>query len=340
MADEHACRRVLAAYPAECQPLRLESLSSAGGFSGARFWRVHTPAGVFCLRRWPREHPDRPQLEFIQAVLWHVHQEGFRLTPLPLETRTHAGFVCEAGHLWELTPWLPGEADYQRASSPRKLRAAAGALADFHRAAATFPLPHRGPATAPGLRSRLERLDGWTEPRLAQLAAAIDSGDWPELAERARRLLPLFARAAEVVVDALRQAAPILAPLEPCIRDIWHDHVLFLGDEVSGIIDFGAMRVDSVATDIARLLGSLCGDDSSAWLEGLNAYDSIRPLSSGEALLVTAFDRSNILLSGMSWLEWIYLEERQFENRAAICERLDVNLARLEHLVAQTAFGT
>ena len=338
MADDRACRRVLAAYRADCQPLRIEPLSSAGGFSGAQFWRIHAPAGVFCLRRWPREHPDRQQLEFIQAVLWHVYQEAFRLIPLPLETRTHSGYVCEAGHLWELTPWLPGEADYHRAPSLKKLRAAAAALADFHRAAATFPLPHRGSAAAPGLQSRLAKLQAWNETKLARLSATIPSGDWPELTDRARRLLPLFARATEAVAETLEQAAAIRVPLEPCIRDIWHDHVLFQGDEVSGLIDFGAMRVDSVATDLARLMGSLCGDDSAAWLEALNAFDSVRPLSSGEALLVTAYDRSNVLLSGMSWLEWIYLEGRQFEDRGAICERLDANLARLEHLVGQTAF--
>jgi Ser/Thr protein kinase RdoA (MazF antagonist) len=339
MADEPACRRVLAAYGSDCKPLGVESLSSAGGFSGAKFWRIRAPRGVLCLRRWPREHPDRQQLEFIQAVLWHVHQEGFRLVPLPLETRTHAGYVCEAGQLWELTPWMPGVANYHQTPSARKLRAAAMALAGFHQAAAMFPLPHGGPKAAPGLLSRLERLNALSDDRLAQLSAAIHDVDWPELAERARRLVPLFARAAGAVVDMLRQAVPIHVSLQPCIRDIWHDHVLYLGAEVSGLIDFGAMRVDSVATDLARLLGSLCGDDGTAWLEGLNAYDSVRPLSSGEALLVTAYDRSGTLLSGMNWLEWIYLEGRRFDNRSGICDRLDANLARLEHLVAQTASG-
>jgi Ser/Thr protein kinase RdoA (MazF antagonist) len=335
MADEHACRRVLAAYPAECRPLRLEPLSSAGGFSGAKFWRVHAPGGVFCLRRWPREHPDRPQLEFIQAVLWHVQQEGFHLAPLPLETRNHAGYVCEAGHLWELTPWLPGEAAYHRSPSATKLRAAATTLARFHVAAATFPLPHRGPGAAPGLQNRIARIAAWSDEKLAELSLAIVDADWPSLADRARRLLPLFSRAADSVIDTLRQAAAIHVTFEPCIRDIWHDHVLYVGDEVSGLIDFGALRVDSVATDIARLLGSLCDDDGAAWLEALNAYDSVRPLSSGEAILVTAYDRSNTLLSGMNWLDWIYLQGRHFENGATSIERLDANLARLEHLVAQ-----
>lgn len=335
MAHDHACHRVLAAYGTEYRPLRLESLGSAGGFSGARFWRVDAPAGMFCLRRWPSQHPDRQQLEFIQAVLWHVRQEGFHLAPLPVETRTHAGYVFEAGHLWELTPWLPGEADYHRHPSSKRLRAAAGALAQFHLAASFFPLPHRGPSSPPGLRKRIETFGSWTPAKLSRLAASVTSADWPQLAALAERLLPLYSRAADSVIDMLKQAAVIRVPLEPCIRDIWHDHVLFQGDEVSGLIDFGAMRVDSVATDLARLLGSLCGDDSAAWLEALHAYDAIRPLSSSEALLVTAYDRANVLLSSMSWLDWVYLEGRQFENRSAICQRIDVNLGRLEYLVGQ-----
>lgn len=339
MSDDAVLRRVLAAYGPDCQPLKMVGLSSAGGFSGAQFWRLSTEAGDLCLRRWPREHPSRQQLEFIQAVLWHVRQEGFGLAPLPLETRSHAGYVCESGYLWEMTPWMAGKADYHQFPSPKKLRAAAAVLAEFHHAASTFPLPFRELQTPPGLRNRLDALNAWTEQKLARLANAITVGDWPQLAERAWRLAPLFKRAAEPVSELLHQSLSIRVPLEPCIRDIWHDHVLYLDEEVSGIIDFGAMRVDSVATDVARLLGSLCGDDGGGWLEALQAYDAVRPLSSSEALLVTAYDRSSVLLSGMSWLEWVYLDGREFENRTAICKRLDDNLARLEHLVGQTALG-
>jgi Ser/Thr protein kinase RdoA (MazF antagonist) len=339
MSDDAVCRRVLAAYDADCQPLKIVPLSSAGGFSGAKFWRLSTKAGPLCLRRWPREHPTRQQLEFIQAVLWHVRQEGFQLAPLPLETRSHAGYVCEDGHLWELAPWAPGQADYHQSPSLKKLRGAATALARFHRAAATFPLPHGDSQTPPGIRKRLDMLTSWTEQKLARLSAAIVVGDWPQLAERAGRLLPLFQRASESVIETLHHALAIRLPLQPCIRDIWHDHVFYLDEQVTALIDFGAMRVDSVATDVARLFGSFCGDDGATWLEALQAYDAVRRLSSSEALLVTAYDRSSVLLSGMSWLEWVYLDGRQFENRPAICERLDANLARLEHLVGQTALG-
>jgi Ser/Thr protein kinase RdoA (MazF antagonist) len=145
MAADLAHLEVLAAYPDDCRASQIEPLGSAGGFSGARFWRVSAPCGVLCLRRWPPEHPSPEQLQFIQAVLWHVVQEGFRLVPLPLSTRLHKGYVRLHGHLWELTPWMPGKADYRAHPTHQKLRAAMVALAEFHLAAATFPLPHPPP---------------------------------------------------------------------------------------------------------------------------------------------------------------------------------------------------
>lgn len=335
MAIEQALRRVLAAYPADCQPQEAEFLSSAGGFSGAWFWRLQAPRGPLCLRRWPREQ-SRQQLEFIQAVLWHVVQEGFVLAPLPLETRTHAGYVSEAGHLWEITPWLLGQADYRSAASIVKLRAAMHALAQFHLAAASFPLPERLPAVPPGIEERAERLGRWSPERLARLSAAIASGGRAELTDRAERLLSLFRRAAPVVDETLRAASELTAPLQPCIRDIWHDHVLFVGERVSGLIDFGAMRIETVAADVARLAGSLCGDNSQAWLRALTAYEQVRRLSPEETLLVTAYDRANVLLSGMNWLDWIYLEGRAFDDRAAVCQRIDENLQRLGRLAGST----
>ncbi|HVC95739.1 MAG TPA: phosphotransferase, partial [Pirellulales bacterium] len=262
MTAETAYRRVVAVYPDDCQPHSVRYLAGAGGFSGACFWRLETGRGPLCLRRWPREHPTHDRLEFIQAVLWHVVQEGFHRLPLPLETRSHAGFVCEAGTLWEMTPWLRGRADYHEAPSRTKLAAAVTALAEFHRASASFPLPDQGPAVSPGIVERLERLHWWTPARREQVSTALSAGDWPELARRARSLLELYPLAVGKVRQTLNEAARVEAPRLPCIRDIRHDHVFFVGDQVSGLIDFGATHPESVAADLARLVGSLVGDDA------------------------------------------------------------------------------
>jgi Ser/Thr protein kinase RdoA (MazF antagonist) len=149
---------------------------------------------------------------------------------------------------------------------------------------------------------------------------------------RARRALSLVPRALPAVETLLAECLPLAVPLQPCIRDVWHDHVLFLDGQVSGIIDFGAMRIDNVATDIARLTGSLVGDERDGWRLGLEAYEAVRPLAEAEGKLIKAFDRSGVLLSLVNWLRWLYVERRTFENRAAIELRVDELLPRLERL--------
>jgi Ser/Thr protein kinase RdoA (MazF antagonist) len=133
----------------------------------------------------------------------------------------------------------------------------------------------------------------------------------------------------------LSDTVRLSVPIQPAIRDIWRDHVLFLGNDVSGLVDFGALRPESVAADVARLLGSLVGDEAAGWQTGLTAYEAVRPLSSIERRLMTAFDQSGVLLSGLQWLSWVYLDGRIFEDRAAVEARLDELLARLERLASR-----
>ena len=340
MTAESDYRAVLAAYPADCQAVRVEELGSAGGFSGARFWRVASARGPLCLRRWPPEHPAVERLRFIQAVLRHVREEGFELAPVPIETLGGAGFVRHAGHLWELTPWMPGLADYHARPSAPRLEAALAALARFHVATQTFPPTDRDPAASPGIKERIERLRGLTAGGLIRLQTAVRAREVSRpspLDARAERLFELFPPLADRVLENLTAAALVNVPLAPVIRDIWHAHVLFEGERVTGLIDFGGLRPDTVATDIARLLGSLVGDDQEAWRAGLAAYGRVRALSESESSLVPVFDQSTVLLSGFNWLTWIYLEGRQFEDIPAIVGRLDGTLARLGHAVAKIA---
>jgi Ser/Thr protein kinase RdoA (MazF antagonist) len=264
--------------------------------------------------------------------LWHVDQEGFHRVPLPLETRHHHGFVRHEGHLWELTPWLSGTADFAEHPSPQRLENALTALAQLHQAARSFPLAETGPAASPGIAERAARLRALVDGRLAALARAVDAPLWPDLATRAARLVALAAATARKVFEQLEAARRLNVVLQPCIRDIWRAHVLFVGDDVSGIVDFGSMRPDNVATDVARLLGSFARDDHENWQRGLSAYESVRPLADDELALVSAFDKSTVLLGGLQWLEWVYLEGRRFDNRTAVLDRVDEFLGRLEHL--------
>ena len=326
-------RAVLAMYPADCRPERIESLGGAGGFSGAQFWRLAAPRGRLCLRRWPAEHPDGQRLDFIHSVLRHVGQQGLQQVPVPLATIQGDSFVRHGGHLWELAPWLSGEANYHQTPSGVKLRAAMSILAEFHQAATSLPHSESPFGNSPGIAARTAQLASLVQHGHRRLVELVGGGDWPEMEQLGRRILDLFPAAAPPISQRLTAAGQLRVPLTPCLRDIWHDHVLFTADQVTGLIDFGALRIESVSGDIARLLGSLAGDDRPAWETGLAAYQTVRPLSAQEQALIATFDQSTVLISGMNWLTWKYIEGRKFDYPEKVIARLSETLLRLEHLV-------
>lgn len=348
---------LLRAYPEEFRPRMVEFLGGAGGFSGAAFWRLATDRGPLCLRAWPaQDDPGWPaRLRLIHDVLQTVARRGTPPVPAPIHLRGGATFFQHAGRLWELTPWLPGVADYFPLRRPEKLRAALAALAEFHRGAVEssgglnngsgdLKLPHQKHTASPGILRRLERISALRNGQLERIVAAVESGAmppkasdddaWQSIRQQALRLVPLYRQAEPVVSRELATAADQKTPTQPCIRDIWHDHVLFEADRVSGLVDFGAMRIDNVACDIARLLGSVANDDAAAWHEGLAAYEEIRPLRETERQLAKIFDRSTTLLAGLNWLEWLFVEGRTFDDLPTIAERMAGIVERLQKVAS------
>ncbi len=338
-------------------------LGSAGGFSGARFWRIESPGGDYCLRRWPPADDDGrrgmtpERLRFIHAVLAHAAAQGlsFQL-PVPLfaaaptdaarardpGVAVHHSFVSFDTALWELTPWLPGEPSSsvgaRRASATDvQLRAALAALAELHLAMKDFP--QAGPANgrSPGVALRIEELERlfggeWLElNRRVEAAATIDDGgrQLQDIGACSKRIIELFPRVAPAIYEALKTMVDVAFPLQPCVRDIWSDHVLFLGDRVSGVIDFGALQFETPAADVARLLGSMARGDAAGWRAGLDAYRRVAPLGPDEARLAQWFDRCGVLLGGLHWVRWIYQEGRTFDDYGAVARRLAALLVRL-----------
>lgn len=322
---------ILRAYPPDCQPTAVESIGNAGGMSGAQFWRFVAPRGTLALRCWPIEHPSPERLEFIHAVLRHAADHGLQFLPMPIATTTGATFVRQDGRLWELAPWLPGTADYEQAPRAEKLRAAMIALADLHIAVRDFPRPPAPGSAggAPAITHRLARLIELQNGGIDELARAITDDRWPELAPRARQFVTEFCRVAPIAIRQLTPLADQPFRVQLCIRDIWHDHILFTGDAVTGIIDFGAVDFDTPATDVARLLGSLIGDNSSGWDEGIRAYSSICVLTDSEAHAIPLLDVAGTLLAGCNWIRWIHVEGREFDAPTTIISRFNRILRRI-----------
>jgi Ser/Thr protein kinase RdoA (MazF antagonist) len=123
--------------------------------------------------------------------------------------------------------------------------------------------------------------------------------------------------------------------LQPCLRDARPEHFLFEGDRLSGLVDFGAMGVDCVAGDLARLMTEWLDGDSEARAEALNAYERVHTLETAEAGLIEAFEKSSALLIGEHWIRWHYLEDRRFDDPRAVPQGIARGLERLERLANQ-----
>jgi Ser/Thr protein kinase RdoA (MazF antagonist) len=163
---------------------------------------------------------------------------------------------------------------------------------------------------------------------------------WDELRQGLEcGLLPDIDRAARAILPPLREQAarvgPLLPdplvrlPLQPAIRDVRREHLLFTNDDVTGFIDFGAMRIDTPLADIARLLGSFVGDDAPARRVALDAYAALRPLSDADRRLIEVLDEAGLVMAGINWLTWLYTERRDMGEVPPIVRRLDEILQRL-----------
>jgi Ser/Thr protein kinase RdoA (MazF antagonist) len=320
--------QVLAEYPAECQPSEVQALGQAGGFSGARIWRCQTQLGLLCLRRWPPGQSVE-RLETIHALMRHVARQGCTLGPLPLTTRAGRCAVAYGGALWDLTTWLPGQAIAVVPPTRQQVAAAMAALAELHSAAATFALWPARMAPPPVVRDRMAVLDAHWHQRRQDWLAAAERHAWPELAPRARELLQLAPRWLPLVARRMQSVRQTSVPLQACLRDVWRANVLWLSGQVSGIVDWASARCDSPAADIARLLGSLAGDDPDLWQAGLDAYQHKRPLDRATLELVAVLDLASVPLAPLNWLHMLLEEDRTFDDRGPVLQRLDECLARL-----------
>jgi thiamine kinase-like enzyme len=134
---------------------------------------------------------------------------------------------------------------------------------------------------------------------------------------------PVLRRVAD---DARRELAAWRGEvrLQPCLCDVWHDHILFTEGEVTGVIDYSSMRMDAVAGDVARLLGSLAGDDEPAWRVGLSEMG----LAPAEERLARLLDRAGTAAAALRWERWLR-EGRPFADPEAARRRASEVLRRV-----------
>jgi Ser/Thr protein kinase RdoA (MazF antagonist) len=252
---------------------------------------------------------------------------GLDFVPAVWPSRHRESCLEHQGRVWELTDWMPGTADFRERPTDARLISAVTALARLH---LVWGEKASKAGTCPAVQRRLDRAAEWSRLLAAGWRPSFTSPaglPWHHWAERAWHILG--GRMPEVS-ERLTPWTDISLPLQPCLCDVWHDHVLFTGDVVTGLIDYAGIKTDHVAVDLARLLGSLVGDNASRRRLALDSYSRLRPLSGPERGLIDVLDETGTVLAAANWVRWLYHDGRRFEDGQAVAGRLAALVERLE----------
>ncbi len=232
---------------------RLEGI--AEGVQNSNFF-LRTSGGEYVLTLF--EQVPQAQLPFYTQLLAHLAARGIPC-PAPVANRRDEYLGELAGRPALIVSRLAGVSVAR--PTPAQCAAIGAALAELHLAAQSAPVsqPHpRGPA--------------WCVEVAAQLV--------PHLAPDAAALL----------ADELQQqraSRPGGLPRGIIHADLFRDNVLFVGDRVSGLLDFYFAGVDDLLFDLAVVANDWCTAaggqvDADRCRLLLAAYERRRPLTAGE----------------------------------------------------------
>jgi homoserine kinase type II len=222
---------------------------------------LHTSSGYFILTLYEKR-VARSDLPFFLELMTHLASRGISC-PLPVKNKSGEALSTLAGRPAAIISFLEGV-------WPRKPNAAhcAGVgevLAKMHLAGRDFPVRRANALSVKGWRplfeqaaSRTDELQGGLRAFIAAELDHLESGVWPDD-------LP------QGVIHA----------------DLFPDNVFFLGEKLSGIIDFTFACNDMLAYDVAICLNAWCFESDYSFnvtkaRAFLGAYGRARKLSDAE----------------------------------------------------------
>ncbi len=341
------CRRWCVAAPVRIDPLGVQ------GFSGSPVFVVELSdrPGRFVLKSF-HAGASVEHARFVHGLVRHLRAECS--TPLAEVMVALDGdtIVADAeGRLWELSRFMPGVA--VPCPTPSQAAAAATALAQLHLAAARLVTHPPRQDFSPGLALRIGRArELLTRPWQARCRAwsqasrhRMPADRWTALDARVAAAIDLFTAAGgNAFLARVASIQPHRCVLQPAIRDVWYDHVLFAeqtSDAVTAIIDLHAAGIDTPATDLARLVGSWAAPAGrermslvNRWPEAMAAYERVRPLSHGEADLIPFLHATGVVCGLDNWFRWTLDEHREFPDARRMLDRIDWLLQELPAAIA------
>jgi homoserine kinase type II len=245
---------------------------------------LHVDAGYFILTLYEKR-VDEKDLPFFLGLMEHLAGHGLNC-PQPVRNRHGGALGRIAGRPAAIVTFLEGM--WHGRPSVRRCAAAGEALGKLHRSGAGFALDRPnalGPEAWPVLFEQARARAGEVRPGLAaEIAEELSflEGSWP-------RHLP------RGVIHA----------------DLFPDNVLFIGDELSGLIDFYFACTDDLAYDAAICLNAWCFEPDGSFNIGkglafFNAYESVRKLDPSEIEALPVLARGAALRFALTRLvDWL-----------------------------------
>ena len=221
---------------------------------------LHTGSGHFILTLYERRVAER-DLPFFLALMEHLAARGINC-PQPVKNKAGKMLGKLAGRPTAVVTFLDGM--WIRRPSAAHCAALGEALARLHLAGMNFPMRRENALSVAGWRA---------------LYAACG-----ERADAVQRDLQNVLMAE---LDLLERAWPRGLPQGVIHADLFPDNVFFLGDKLSGLIDFYFACTDTLVYDVAICLNAWCfeADHSYNVTKGralLASYAKTRPLSRPE----------------------------------------------------------
>jgi homoserine kinase type II len=221
---------------------------------------LHTTAGYFFLTLYEKRVAVG-DLPFFLGLMAHLAQHGISC-PQPVTTRKGEALGTLAGRPAAIIDFLEGV--WPRKPSAAHCAAVGQALAKLHLAGRDFPMT----------RVNALSVSGW-RPLFNLAAPRADT-----LQHGLRGLL-------SDELDHLEKSWPAHLPDGVIHADLFPDNVLFLGDKLSGLIDFYFACNDVLAYDVAICLNAWCFESDHSFnvtkaRAFLNAYGRERKLSDAE----------------------------------------------------------
>jgi homoserine kinase type II len=221
---------------------------------------LHTGAGSFILTLYEKR-VERADLPFFLGLMEHLARKGLTC-PLPVRQRDGSVIGEIAGRPSAVITFLEGM--WPRRPTAAHCRAVGEALARMHIAGRDFE----------GRRDNALALPGWK--RL-----------WEMSRDRADEVEPGLADEIEADFAVFERDWPADLPSGVIHADLFPDNVFFLGDRLSGLIDFYFACNDFLAYDVATCLNAWCFEKDHAFnmTKGaalLAGYASVRPMQKAE----------------------------------------------------------